>query len=311
MPNTNLRPTPWYCHPFVGAEREISAAPTEIRPHLRDIVEDGFTVFRNAIASDLIEGARRGVANLKDRAQRFNPPLHYGKMRRVVNAHAACPELRSLFSGNVKTLETLDYLFGAPAALYTSLLYEIGSSQDLHRDTPYFWTNPGYRYFGVWVALEDVDLTNGCLQISRGSNRLPEEDVEDIRNCIYKEGEPLLSDDIRLWMAYQSRAQQAATHLSLPVLDMKVSAGDTIVWHPHTLHGGRPIEDFSRSRLSLVMHVTPENQAVHHQDKFFSPEAEVLELADREYIEFEGRKIANYPEISFEHALSIKIENLT
>jgi ectoine hydroxylase-related dioxygenase (phytanoyl-CoA dioxygenase family) len=116
--------------------------------------------------------------------------------------------------------------------------------------------------------------------------------------------------DERLWKEYQMRAQQACMSAGLSVLDVCVSAGDTIIWHPHTLHGGRFISDQSRSRLSLVIHTTPPNQAVFHNEGFFNPEAVLSEFYDKLYLERNGRSYVPYQNVSFGHVLEVPAKNL-
>jgi hypothetical protein len=46
------------------------------------------------------------------------------------------------------------------ATLYSSIFYETGSQQSLHRDTPVFTTRPEYLYFGNTVYLEPAGEEN-------------------------------------------------------------------------------------------------------------------------------------------------------
>jgi hypothetical protein len=220
------------------------------------------------------------------------------------------PSLFKLFYENRQALEILDYFFNEPAELYTSLFYEVGSGQEPHRDTPYFWTNPGYKYFGVWVALEDVDRSNGCLQIIQKSHLLPEENRDAIRSKYYSSLSEIPPSDDRLWSDYQSLSNLRAKEYGLELIDVEVKKGDTIIWHPHTLHGGRPILDTTRSRLSFVMHVTPPQQAVYHHQGFFNSGAILPGHSSYEVKNVNDRAYRSYPNISFEHLLEINIDDL-
>lgn len=300
-------------HPWYVADRQsehsdkIKSAPEQLRHHLRDIVENGYTVVRSSIRPARVAEVKKAYFGFKDRAKVINPPTVDGRHRRLVNLHCAIPELVDLFSTN-KALPLLDYLFEEEASLYTSLFYEVGSSQDIHRDTPYFWTNPGYKYFGVWVALEDVDEKNGCLQVIPKSNLLKEEDRADVATQFHASMKDVPHSDDRLWTEYQNRAQQTASLAGLSKIDVCVQAGDTIIWHPHTLHGGRVIDDPKRSRLSLVMHSTAVNQAVYHHEGFFNTEASLAQLHDKSHLTRRGRKYVSYDTISFGHAFDAPVE---
>ena len=69
-----------------------------------------------------------------------------GHYPRIVNLHSLVPELLSLFTISTVSLNVQDLLYGGPTALYTTLFYETGSQQPLHRDTPVFATRPEYLY---------------------------------------------------------------------------------------------------------------------------------------------------------------------
>ncbi len=301
---------PWY---VVDRRSEhnvkIQSAPDLIRDNLRELIEEGYTIVRSSIEPNCIADVKKAFFEFKAHAKGLDLPTDEGRHRRVVNLHCAVPELVDLFSKN-KALKLLDYLFEEEASLYTSLFYEVGSSQDIHRDTPYFWTNPGYRYFGISVALEASDEHNGCLQVVPKSHFLKEEDRGEVASQFYTNLNDVPDGDDRLWLEYHTRAQYSATSAGLSTIDVCVEAGDTIIWHPHTLHGGRVIADPKRTRLSLVMHSTPVNQAVYHHDGFFNPGASLAQLQDKLLTTRNGRKYVSYGMVSFGHAVELAVEEL-
>jgi ectoine hydroxylase-related dioxygenase (phytanoyl-CoA dioxygenase family) len=197
-----------------------------------------------------------------------------GKFRRMVNFHLIHKELQDIFALN-DALEVTDYFFGEPTTLYTSLYFEVGSAQAFHRDTPYFWTNPGYRYFGVWCALEDVDENNGALKIIPGSHKIIDDD--DFRNEIglmdLDENKRPKANSSLLWDLYQSKVYEKCKSKGLQEITVRVNKGDTIIWHPQLMHGGVKLGDSKLSRNSFVMHVTPRNYNVYAQDKYFDTSA--------------------------------------
>jgi phytanoyl-CoA hydroxylase len=299
---------PWYVVDRKSEHsKKILTAPESIQKYLRDICENGYTVIPEAVDTELVVRAKNAYFAFKDQAKNLAPPTENGRHRRVVNLHCAIPPLVDLFATN-KALPILDFLFDEESSLYTSLFYEVGSSQDIHRDTPYFWTNPGYNHFGVWVALEDVDEHNGCLQVVPKSHLLQEEDRRGIAAQYYANIEDVPNADDRLWLEYQARAQQSAALAELSVVDVCVQAGDTIIWHPHSLHGGRVIVDHDRTRLSLVIHTTGINQAVYHHSGFFNTEARLASHYEKVNIDRLGRKYVSYDMISFGHQLDVPVD---
>jgi phytanoyl-CoA hydroxylase len=285
----------------------VAAAPLQIRPYVSSILRDGFCVVPSAVQPNFLSAAKEAFAEFKNEVAHLNVPRHNGRYKRLVNLHCLIPRIREIYAAASICLDILDFLFQEETTLYTSLFYEIGSSQALHRDTPYFWTYPGYRYFGLWVALEDVDSRNGCLQVVPGSHLIAELDRVNIAKKYYKDLSMVPTDDPRLWDDYQSAALISAEEVGLGVVDCTVAAGDAVIWHPQTLHGGKEIIDVDRTRLSLVMHLTPKNQAVYHHNAFFNPGLDFPSQAEKLYGDTAGRKYVKYREISFEHAYSLPV----
>jgi ectoine hydroxylase-related dioxygenase (phytanoyl-CoA dioxygenase family) len=192
--------------------------------------------------------------------------------------------------------------------LYTSLFYERGSAQEVHRDTPVFVTRPEYRYFGTWVALEDTDPDNGPLVVVRGGHLLPEIDREGIARsfCANLDDVPALSND--MWVSYQHEVAAQCARAGLGTDPVCAKMGDTIIWHPQAPHGGAPIRDLRRTRFSLVMHSTPLGVPVYRQDVFFNPSKPVSDRAPWNYVSRGRRRYADFREISFGHVRSYPLE---
>ena len=231
-----------------------------------------------------------------------------GYLYRVVNLHEKVTSLQSLFENNQTPLELLDYYLGE-ATIYTSLFFERGSGQDLHRDTPYFCTEPEYKYYGFWIALEDTDSQNGTLRVVKGAHKLPELDRVAIARKFYKETEKINPFDQRLWDEYQTQLQAQWEDAGLEVEEIAFKKGDSVIWNPQTPHGGSVILDPKRTRLSFVMHVTPPNIPVYHQDVFFSditPSAK----AKWNYKKIENRRYIEHGHISFAHQGEYTIDEL-
>lgn len=245
---------------------------------ISEILDNGYAVIKDSVPLDLVDEFLLDYKNLKNtvidgyKKDLDDEDCIEGKYRRLVNLHLKVPSLRPLFSRN-KALATTDYFFQEATTLYTSLYFEIGSSQDLHRDTPYFWTNPGYAYFGVWLALEDVGPENGALEVISGSHKII--DSIDFRNEIGKieldKFNTINPNSPELWTAYQKIVYEKCIESGLKKEVVSMKKGETLIWHPQLMHGGSRIINPSRSRNSFVMHVTPKSFMVYSQDKYFDP----------------------------------------
>jgi hypothetical protein len=293
---------PWFMEDHALERLSKRGCPSALRSYAEQFLRAGYTIFPDSIAPALCDALvarfRELEAAHQDKLASFKSP--HGHYPRLVNFHLAVPELFELFSSNREALALQDFLFDAETCLYTSLFYEQGSSQALHRDTPYFCTRPEYSYFGMWVALEDVDEENGPLMVQEGGHLLPELDRPAIARAVIGNG-PLPSDSQELWDAYQAQVVAQGEARALKVKTLPVRKGSTILWHPQLPHGGAPIRDQSRTRFSLVMHTTPKGTPVYHQQAFFAPDTYFSERAPWSYLTRDGRKFAHHPTVSIGH----------
>ena len=304
--------TPWYDGPDARERIERNSIGPGLKRHALDFIEHGFVVFEGAISADAVARARAEFVSWRARnatelVQFEEPDKH---LVRIVNLHATLPALCELFSTN-PALALQDYLLGAETVLYTSLFFERGSAQPIHRDIPYFWTNPSNRYFGMWVALEDVDLENGPLEVMVGGHKLPSIARDTIGRRHFPDPNSIPKTSDALWYAYQNEVMTSCERLGLKRKPVLVSKGDTILWHPMLPHGGAAVRDFTRTRLSFVMHNVPRDTPVYQGDVFFDPAKRVPRRADWKYRLDRGRHVALSGPMAIGHGRNYDFSKLT
>ena len=234
----------------------------------------------------------------------------HGHLYRVVNLHGAIDAFADLFAAETIGLLVCDRFFGRPTALYTSLYYERGSEQDLHRDTPYFCTQPLGNYLGMWLALDDVDDDNGPLRVVARSHALEPVDVRAIARELFPDPSNVPASSADAWTRYQGEVQQQCQRLGLSEKTLHMRAGDVVIWHPELLHGGAQHNRRDRSRRSLVMHVTPVGMPVYHMDVFFNPAKPVSNKATWNYVRRARRNIAEFADVDFGHQFAVPARDL-
>ena len=254
---------------------------------------EGFVVFKNSLENSVIDGALAEINNFKiTHIDRWNHNLdHNGFMRRLTNLHIYSDSIQMLFTRNLAS-RFCDYAFNQFTSVYTSLYFEAGSEQPIHRDTPYFHTVPVNKFFGFWVALEDVTLSNGLLRLIPRGHLSSELDVESIATKIYPDLNSINPNCPKLWDNYQELMYNKCISEQLEVISVEMSRGDTLVWHPMLPHGGSPIIEKKSSRKSIVFHVTPENTPVYQQDAFFNKNKELSRGIKWTHNIIDGRKVA-------------------
>jgi ectoine hydroxylase-related dioxygenase (phytanoyl-CoA dioxygenase family) len=297
------------------AAKQIAALDIDpkVKAHALEVVAKGYTVVRGAIPPMQC----KAVINAFRRLETLNAAIfaenrnQFGHYPRIVNLHTVMPQLLPLFTANPIWLQTQDVLFGAPTVLYTSLFYETGSQQPLHRDTPVFATRPEYLYFGTTVYLEPAGEENGCLEVMEGGHKMAELDRNAMAVRRFGASDKIPDVDGDLWNEYQNTVVADGRAKGLEVKHLHVQAGDSLIWHPQLPHGGTPIKDKQRTRFSFVMHTTPEGVPVYHFPAFFDPERKLSETASWGYREVGGRKIADFRYgISFDHARNYTLDQI-
>jgi len=219
----------------------------------------------------------------------------------------ALDSFKDLYALNETALRIQDYLFGRPSMCFTSLTFESGSEQPIHRDSPYFCTRPEYYYFGVWVALDHVDARNGALAVIDGGHLVQEPDRFEIVDNYYDADSKINPVDPRLWNDYQASTLRLCEDRGLTRKIVQMAPGDTLIWHPHLPHGGIPIVDKDRSRLSMVNHVIPVGVPVYGSEYFYrriDPPAK----SNYPAIDYKGRSFVEHKTVDFAHRDPIPYE---
>ena len=203
-------------------------------------IKNGYLVIRDGLPSNLVDDVKNQFESfVAVTSTYFEPHKDYdGHFPRIVNLHTAFSPLIQLFTSNTFSLAIQDKFFGETSSIYTSLYYERGSSQPIHRDTPYFATKPEHKYLGVWVALEDADENNGCLEDMPGGHQLPELNLEEIALSLFESLDAIDPASQKLWDKYQEAVYKQGLAAKITPKKLSVKKGDTVIWHPQLPHGG-------------------------------------------------------------------------
>jgi len=163
--------------------------------------------------------------------------------------------------GNDKNLlEFLSVLLDGHAKLFQSINFINGSQQKTHSDSIHMTTYPLGGLLGVWIALEDVDESNGALHYIPKSHKLPY-----FLNSDYDNEGSFLKIGKKSYKAYEEFLEEKVKELGLKKEVFKAKKGDLLIWHANILHGGEPHLDKLKTRKSLVYHYFDENSVCYHE----------------------------------------------
>jgi ectoine hydroxylase-related dioxygenase (phytanoyl-CoA dioxygenase family) len=149
-----------------------------------------------------------------------------------------------MIAASETVLATLRKLYGREPIPFQTLNFRKGSEQRAHSDTVHFNTMPHGFMCGVWVALEDVDATNGPLFYYPGSQRLPVYHMHDL-------GLPAVYSSYK---HYEDKIEAILAASPYKPSQAHLRKGQALIWSHNIFHGGSKILDRSRTRLSQVTH---------------------------------------------------------
>jgi ectoine hydroxylase-related dioxygenase (phytanoyl-CoA dioxygenase family) len=141
---------------------------------------------------------------------------------------------------------------GEPYAVQTMLYFKPAGArgQALHQDNVYLRAQPS-TCIAAWLALDDCDVENGCLQVVPGSHTWP------------------------LLCNVKADTTQSFTGVTVPIPDdaevrpMIMKAGDVLFFNGQLVHGSFPNTSDTRFRRSLIGHyIQGDANAVY---KFYHP----------------------------------------
>lgn len=257
------------------------------------LIRDGFAIVPGAVSKDDCKGVEADYTDYLVRnaavASRFVDQR--GRHSRLVNFHMTSPNAMRI-GMDPQIMSLLDYLFGRRAAIYTSLTFEYGTEQPLHRDIPFFWTFPPNYFFGVWFAIEDIHPDSGPLMYVPGGHRFTVDHRELFEQA--RQQHPEAAADVLVKHAlemYYGEVARGASRIGEP-RTAGLERGDMAIWHPQMPHGGSRAQDPGRTRKSVVFHCAPEDIQVYQQDVFFAWSADVPPPPRYDFGEQDGRKYA-------------------
>lgn len=140
--------------------------------------------------------------------------------------------------------ETLrDIGFQAPKLWQTMYIFKqpgIGGEVRWHQDASYLITEPA-GVVGIWIAIEDASLENGCLCMQPGQHRSALREIYEVDSA--RDSALLRTLDKTPWCA-----DDAAVPLEVP-------AGSAVLFHDHMPHYSSRNHS-NQSRHAFIMHVT-------------------------------------------------------
>ena len=207
---------------------------------------DGYVVVSGLFTDDEVARYRAHFTGLRESGESFpgdfagvdltsNDPLK--RYPRMIHMHRwDQPSLDWMLDPRLDACMTA--LLGlSPFAVQTMLYFKPagGRGQALHQDQYYLRVQPG-TCIAAWMALDDCDEENGCLQVVPGTQELP------------------------LLCTVEADTSQSFTDVTVPLgpdmvpVPVRMKAGDVLFFNGQLIHGSFPNTSKDRFRRSLIGH---------------------------------------------------------
>ncbi len=234
---------PWIDSPFFASAIETCGLDAETRKQVEFFAENGYVIIDPQISGATIDALNGSL--LPYFVPRAEP--YYSDETRVQDAWTFNEHVREVAIAP-RVLELLRVLYRREPIPFQTLNFRVGSQQRTHSDIIHFDSIPFGFMCGVWTALEDVDLRNGPLHYYNASHKLPRFDMHDIgitaAGTVGYEKYHLYEDFVEELMK-EKRGER---------VELKLERGQSLIWSANLFHGGSPIVDNGRTRLSQVTH---------------------------------------------------------
>ena len=233
---------PWVDSPYFSDLIKKAGLSHEMEKLVRAFQRDGYVILDPEIDDQTIEEAARDMRDI--------PPakLLFSDGTRLQDAWSMSDAIRRIAIAP-KVMDVLKVLYQRQPYPFQTLSFRCGSQQKTHSDTIHFGSIPYGFMCGVWIALEDIDEANGPLHYYPESQKLPVYDLLDIGVTAFTQAQAFEN-----YSRYEDFVEGMMIREGLERVELQVKRGQALIWASNLFHGGTPIKDLARSRLSQVTH---------------------------------------------------------
>lgn len=241
---------PWTMSPFFLTLLRNDQDLTDFdRRQCMNFFLDGYIMVDLELSNSYIQDIVTDMLNLgQSNSTTQHKRFHYSDGPRLFKGAESSVSIASL-TNNSKIKTLLRLFYGREPIPFQTINFLKGSNQPMHSDSIHFNTVPAGWLAGTWVALEDMDLDNGTLEICPGSHTSLEYDLSTLKLKIQD-----IDDEFNNYSVYEDficELIRERKYTRRPVICKK---GTAVIWANNLLHGGIAIKDPSRTRYSQATH---------------------------------------------------------
>lgn len=217
--------------------------------------ENGYAILDKYLSAEEVDEINLEIEQLIDKGE---ADWHTSRPR-IMFAIRKSKKIRELIaSKNIEQI--LSMLLAKEVSLFQSINFLEGSAQKAHSDSIHMTTYPLGYLIAIWIALEDIDETNGPLFYYPGSHKLPY-----LLNSDYPHGGNTLLIGNDANSQYEMAMAKMLEKEQIKPKKFFAKKGDVLIWHANLIHGGSPIFDTKRTRKSMVLHYFAKEVICYHE----------------------------------------------
>jgi hypothetical protein len=237
--------TPWCQSPFLEQQIQEEKLPPELAAAARKYAQDGFLIIDPQLPESVLDGT---ISDMEGHYTEGGGGA-YSSPGRIQDSYMFSPNSRRVAS-DPRILDMLYFLYRRQPIPFQTLNFPVGTQQRTHSDIIHFHCFPHHFMCGVWIALEDIDLSNGPLHYYPGSQKLPIYDMYDLGITAIAQTKPYDYYE----KIYEDFVESLMKSTGQKRTELQIKKGQALVWSANLFHGGSPILDPTRSRHSQVTH---------------------------------------------------------
>lgn len=272
MYDKNLMNIPWVESPLFNKILDSLDITDELRNIALKFNNDGYVVLDLNLKDEFIDSLKKEV--LENDIKQQESFYHYSDSPRVFEAWKKSQAVRDI-ANHPKILETIEFLYGRRTFPFQTINFIKGSNQPIHSDAIHFHTIPYNWVAASWVALEDMDETNGTLVYCPTSHRLPIFDFKSLNLTHTKYGEQ--AENYKKYEQFIEDVIESNKFEKKPFIAKK---GQALIWSANLLHGGLKVTDPSRTRWSQATHYYFEGCEHYYTPMFSDPFSNIYSEKD-------------------------------
>jgi ectoine hydroxylase len=234
---------------------ELTSFSKETQEQLKQWPDNGYLILKNCFEPEEIDAINAEIDSLLEQKKvRFR----YNNRKIMFSMYAS--RLIQRAATDKRITDVMKFILQMPVVAFQNINFFKGSEQKAHSDSIHMTTFPPGYLIAAWIALEDIDSTNGPLFYLPGSHKLPY-----LLNDKYEHGGGKLILGSEAYEKYEVHLAEEIKRTAFAEKEFHAKKGDVLIWHANLLHGGKAITDEQRTRKSMVVHFYGEDVIKYHE----------------------------------------------